>query len=102
MRVRPLLAGEIQLSSSFPRCPPGRLGPYRAMLDQLRRRDTDWAPVPVFLLEHPTRVGLRDPRMVRVTAIRERDTGFEPARSSDLSEFQCRSSPVRPVRHVLQ
>ena len=35
MRVRPLLAGEIRLSSSFPACPPGRLGPLRGMVDQL-------------------------------------------------------------------
>jgi hypothetical protein len=53
MRVRPLLAGEVRLSSSFPACPPGRLGPVRAMLHQARRREMDWAPVPVFLLEHP-------------------------------------------------
>ncbi len=53
MRVRPLLAGEVNLSSSFPSCPPGRLGPLRAMTHQLRRRDMDWAPVPIFLLEHP-------------------------------------------------
>jgi N-acyl homoserine lactone hydrolase len=54
MRVRPLLAGEVQLSSSFPTAPKGRLGPVRAMFDQARRHDMDWAPVPVFLLEHPT------------------------------------------------
>lgn len=53
MRVRPLLAGEVRLSSSFPACPPGRTGPLRAMVDQARRRDAHWAPVPVFLLEHP-------------------------------------------------
>lgn len=55
MRVRPLLAGEIRLSSSFPACPPGRLGPLRGMLDQIRGHDLHTAPVPVFLLEHPTR-----------------------------------------------
>lgn len=53
MRVRPLLAGEVQLSSSFPAAPSGRLGPVRAMVNQARRHDMDWAPVPVFLLEHP-------------------------------------------------
>ena len=55
MRVHPLLAGEIRLSSSFPVCPPGRLGPLRGMLDQLRGHDLHTAPVPVFLLEHPER-----------------------------------------------
>lgn len=54
MRVRPLLAGEIRLSSSFTACPPGRLGPWRGIADQIRRHDMHWAPVPVFLLEHPT------------------------------------------------
>ncbi len=53
MRVTPLLAGEVELSSSFPACPRGRLGPVRAMVHQARRRDMHWAPVPVFLLEHP-------------------------------------------------
>ena len=53
MRVTPLLAGEVQLSSSFPACPKGRTGPVRAMVHQARRRDMHWAPVPVFLLEHP-------------------------------------------------
>jgi glyoxylase-like metal-dependent hydrolase (beta-lactamase superfamily II) len=55
MRVRPLLAGEIELSSSFTVCPPGPLGPSRGMLGQALRRDTHVAPVPVFLLEHPSR-----------------------------------------------
>jgi glyoxylase-like metal-dependent hydrolase (beta-lactamase superfamily II) len=54
MRVRPLLAGEIRLSTSFTACPTGRLGPWRGIADQIRRRDMHWAPVPVFLLEHPT------------------------------------------------
>ena len=53
MRLTPLLAGEIQLSSSFPACPPGRLGPLRGMLDQARGHDLHRAPVPAFLLEHP-------------------------------------------------
>jgi len=53
MRVTPLLAGEVQISSSFPACPKGRMGPIRGMLDQARRHEMHWAPVPVFLLEHP-------------------------------------------------
>jgi glyoxylase-like metal-dependent hydrolase (beta-lactamase superfamily II) len=53
MRLIPLLAGEIRLSSSFTACPPGPLGPWRGMLRQVLRRDLHWAPVPVFLIEHP-------------------------------------------------
>jgi glyoxylase-like metal-dependent hydrolase (beta-lactamase superfamily II) len=53
MRVRPLLAGEIRISDHFARCPDGRLGPWRGVLRQLTRRDLHWAPVPVYLVEHP-------------------------------------------------
>ncbi len=55
MRVHPLLAGEILISPSFSMRPSGPLGAQRGMLRQLRRRGVRWAPVPVFLLEHPTR-----------------------------------------------
>lgn len=55
MRVRPLLAGEVRISDHFARCPDGALGPYRGMLRQVLRRDLHWAPVPVYLLLHPSR-----------------------------------------------
>lgn len=56
MRLRPLLGGEILLTPGFSVLPPGRLAVARALLDQLRRRDARWAPVPAYLIEHP-RVG---------------------------------------------
>lgn len=52
--MRPLLAGEIRISDHFARCPDGALGPWRGMVSQLLRRDLHWAPVPVWLVEHPT------------------------------------------------
>jgi glyoxylase-like metal-dependent hydrolase (beta-lactamase superfamily II) len=55
MRVRPLLSGEILISRSFSMHPPGLLGRQRGMLRQIMRREMRWAPVPVFLLEHPER-----------------------------------------------
>lgn len=55
MRVRPLLAGEILISRSFSMHPHGPLGSQRGTLRQLLRRGMRWAPVPVFLLEHPQR-----------------------------------------------
>ena len=55
MRVRPLLAGEILITRSFSMHPHGLLGAQRGMLTQVLRRGRRWAPVPVFLLEHPQR-----------------------------------------------
>jgi glyoxylase-like metal-dependent hydrolase (beta-lactamase superfamily II) len=51
VRLRPLLTGEIRLPPGFLERPPGRFVVGRA----LRRRGRwDWAPVPAFLIEHPT------------------------------------------------
>lgn len=55
MRLTPLLAGEILITRSFSMHPKGLLGSQRGMLMQVLRRGVRWAPVPVFLLEHPER-----------------------------------------------
>ncbi len=55
MRVHPILAGEVLISRSFSMHPPGLFGSQRGMLRQVLRRGVRWAPVPVFLLEHPQR-----------------------------------------------
>ena len=55
MRVHPLLAGEIEISPAFSMRPRGPLGAARGMALQIAHRGVRWAPVPVFLLEHPSR-----------------------------------------------
>jgi N-acyl homoserine lactone hydrolase len=80
MRLHPLLAGEIRIARDFYVPPDGALGPYRAMLSQLLGRDTVWAPVPVFLVEHPQ----QGPVLV--------DTGYAADAAGNLARTMGRAS----------
>ena len=82
MRLHPLLSGEIRLTNAFFVPPDGALGPYRAMLAQILRRDMVWAPVPVFLIEHPT----QGPVLV--------DTGYAPDAAGGVTRTMGRSSSI--------
>lgn len=82
MRLHPLLAGEIRIARSFFVPPPGRLGPWRAMVSQLLRRDMIWSPVPVFLIEHPA----HGPVLV--------DTGYDASAVGGVAKTMGRTSAL--------
>ena len=50
----PLLGGEMLLTQRFEFAPPGPLAGERTLLAQLLGVRRHWAPVPVFLIRHPT------------------------------------------------
>jgi len=82
MRLHPLLAGEIRLARDFFVPPDGPLGPIRGMLSQLLRRETVWAPVPVFLIEHP----VQGPVLV--------DTGYARDAAGGVTRTMGRASAI--------
>ena len=94
----PLLGGSISLTARFELVPPGPLGEQRTLLAQALRIRRHWAPVPAFLLRHPTEGDV----LV--------DTAYHPSAATDPARtvgrlssvlFAHRVQPLRPQLEAL-
>lgn len=88
VRVRPLMSGEVKMPPGWARRPSGPLATARGVGLFTPRSKFYWAPVPIFLIEHPgagpflVDTGL-DPRLIdhpRKSVERDRDRR-DPVRS---------------------
>ena len=89
----PLLGGEIRLTHRFEFAPPGPLAGQRTLLAQILKLRLHWAPVPAFLLRHPSEGDV----LV--------DTAYDPSAATDPAKtlgpatgrlFEHRPRPLRP------
>jgi glyoxylase-like metal-dependent hydrolase (beta-lactamase superfamily II) len=89
----PLLGGEIRLTARFEHAPPGPLPSERTLLAQLLGVRQHWAPVPAFLLRHPTEGD------VLVDTAYDPTAAIDPVRTLGPATgrlFKHRPRPLRP------
>ena len=106
VRVRPLMSGEVKMPPAFLRRPSGPLATVRGLGLFTRPSKFYWAPVPIFLIEHPgagpflVDTGL-DPRLIdnareSVGAVSSRLYKIRMTRDQAASEL-VRSAGVDPA-----
>ena len=89
----PLLGGEISLTARFEVAPPGPLPGERTLLAQALRLRQHWAPVPAFLVRHPSEGD------VLVDTAYDPSAATDPVRTLGLATgrlFAHRPRPLRP------
>jgi glyoxylase-like metal-dependent hydrolase (beta-lactamase superfamily II) len=89
----PLLGGEICLTARFEFAPPGPLPTERTLVAQTLRLRRHWAPIPAFLLRHPTGGDVLVDTALDPSVAHDPVATLGPATGR---LFPCRVNPLRP------